>query len=69
MKASNSENSGEKFGAAVDAWGINIYRGRTFTNLFTQLKNNDDEADHADRVRRQRRVSPGVEQQSYYSPR
>jgi len=31
--------AGEKFGAAVDAWGINIYRGRTFSTLFTQLKN------------------------------
>ncbi|MBV9646896.1 MAG: hypothetical protein JO043_05490, partial [Candidatus Eremiobacteraeota bacterium] len=30
--------AGEKFGAAVDAWGINIYRGRTFTGLFEQLK-------------------------------
>jgi hypothetical protein len=39
IKASNSECSGEKFGAAVEAWGINIYRGRTFTNLFRQLKN------------------------------
>ena len=30
--------AGEQFGAAVDAWGINIYRGRTMTNLFEQLK-------------------------------
>jgi hypothetical protein len=29
---------GEKNGAAVDVWGINIYRGRTFTNLFAQVK-------------------------------
>ncbi|HEY6484849.1 MAG TPA: hypothetical protein VIX83_00505 [Candidatus Cybelea sp.] len=30
--------AGEKFGAAVDAWGINVYRGRTFTSLFKELK-------------------------------
>jgi len=29
---------GEQYGAAVDAWGINIYRGRTFTNLFDQIR-------------------------------
>jgi hypothetical protein len=29
---------GEANGAAVDAWGINIYRGRTFTNLFDQIR-------------------------------
>ncbi|MFZ0362878.1 MAG: hypothetical protein WAL67_01580 [Candidatus Cybelea sp.] len=31
---------GEKFGAKVDVWGINIYRGRTFTNLFKQIREN-----------------------------
>jgi hypothetical protein len=30
--------AGEAHGAPVDVWGINIYRGRTFTNLFTQIK-------------------------------
>lgn len=29
---------GEQNNAAVDVWGINIYRGRTFTNLFAQIK-------------------------------
>ena len=29
---------GEANHAAVDAWGLNIYRGRTFTNLFTELQ-------------------------------
>jgi hypothetical protein len=30
--------AGEANGAAVDVWGINIYRGRTFTNLYTQIR-------------------------------
>ena len=30
--------SGESNGAAIDAWGLNIYRGRTFTNLFSELQ-------------------------------
>jgi hypothetical protein len=30
--------TGEKNGAAVDVWGVNIYRGRTFTSLFTQIR-------------------------------
>lgn len=30
--------AGEKYGAAVDAWGINVYRGRTFTDLFSQIQ-------------------------------
>ncbi|HVN69467.1 MAG TPA: hypothetical protein VMU38_07465 [Candidatus Binatia bacterium] len=30
--------AGEKYNAAVDVWGINIYRGRTFTNLFDQIR-------------------------------
>jgi len=29
---------GEQNKAAVDVWGINIYRGRTFTNLFDQIR-------------------------------
>ncbi len=29
---------GEKNNAAVDAWGINIYRGRGFTDLFGQIR-------------------------------
>jgi hypothetical protein len=29
---------GEQNGAAVDVWGVNIYRGRTFTNLYDQIK-------------------------------
>jgi hypothetical protein len=29
---------GEKYNAAVDAWGVNIYRGRTLTNLFAQIR-------------------------------
>ncbi|HZY98213.1 MAG TPA: hypothetical protein VFE36_01435 [Candidatus Baltobacteraceae bacterium] len=29
---------GEQNGAAVDVWGVNIYRGRTFTTLFTQIE-------------------------------
>ncbi len=29
---------GEKFGAKVDAYGVNVYRGRTLTNLFEQIK-------------------------------
>ena len=29
---------GERNGAAVDAWGVNVYRGRTFTNLFQQIR-------------------------------
>jgi hypothetical protein len=29
---------GERYGAAVDVWGVNIYRGRTVTNLFTQIR-------------------------------
>ena len=28
---------GGENGVAIDAWGINSYRGRTFTNLFSQL--------------------------------
>jgi hypothetical protein len=30
--------AGEQNGAAVDAWGVNVYRGRTFTNLVSQLQ-------------------------------
>ncbi|HTA38162.1 MAG TPA: hypothetical protein VK760_03760 [Candidatus Acidoferrales bacterium] len=30
--------NGEKYNAAVDVWGVNIYRGRTFTSLFTQIR-------------------------------
>jgi hypothetical protein len=33
-----SVHYGEINNAAVDAWGVNIYRGRTFTNLFAQIK-------------------------------
>jgi hypothetical protein len=29
---------GEKYGAKVDAYGVNIYRGRTLTNLFDEIK-------------------------------
>jgi hypothetical protein len=29
---------GEKNGAAVDVWGINIYRGRGVTNLYSQIR-------------------------------
>lgn len=29
---------GEKYNAAVDVWGVNIYRGRTFTDLYSQIK-------------------------------
>jgi hypothetical protein len=29
---------GEQNKAAVDAWGVTVYRGRTFTNLFTQIQ-------------------------------
>ena len=29
---------GEKFGAIVDIWGINSYRGSTFTNLWSQIE-------------------------------
>jgi hypothetical protein len=29
---------GEQYGAAVDVWGVNIYRGRTFTTLFDQIR-------------------------------
>ncbi|MFY9718772.1 MAG: hypothetical protein WAK16_03930 [Candidatus Cybelea sp.] len=29
---------GEKYGAAIDVWGVNLYRGRTFTNLFEQIR-------------------------------
>jgi hypothetical protein len=29
---------GEKYGAKVDAWGDNIYRGRWFTDLLTQIQ-------------------------------
>jgi hypothetical protein len=29
---------GEQYGAAVDVWGVNIYRGRTLTNLFAQIR-------------------------------
>ncbi len=28
---------GEQNHAAVDVWGVNVYRGRTFTNLFSQI--------------------------------
>lgn len=28
---------GEQYKAAVDVWGINVYRGRTFTNLYAQI--------------------------------
>ncbi len=30
--------TGEANHAAVDVWGVNIYRGRTFTNLFSQIQ-------------------------------
>jgi hypothetical protein len=29
---------GERFKAAVDVWGVNVYRGRGFTNLFDQVR-------------------------------
>ena len=29
---------GEKNNAKVDVWGVNIYRGRTFTNMFEQIQ-------------------------------
>lgn len=29
---------GELNNAAIDAWGVNIYRGRTFTDLFAQIR-------------------------------
>lgn len=29
---------GEQNGAAVDVWGVNIYRGRSFTTLFSQIR-------------------------------
>lgn len=28
---------GELYGAKVDVWGVNIYRGRTFTNMFDEI--------------------------------
>ena len=30
-------NYGEKYNAKVDVWGVNIYRGRTFTNMFDEI--------------------------------
>ncbi len=29
---------GEEYKAAIDVWGLNIYRGRSFTSLFTQIR-------------------------------
>jgi hypothetical protein len=29
--------AGEQNGAAVDAWGLNVFRGRTFTNLYSEI--------------------------------
>jgi hypothetical protein len=29
---------GEKYKAAIDVWGVNVYRGRGFTSLFAQIR-------------------------------
>jgi hypothetical protein len=31
--------NGEKYGFKIDAWGLDAYRGHTFTNIWTQIKN------------------------------